>query len=622
VVNGQVNNSEAVKKEEVIINGAVKNEELSKTPEINGAVKNEDVVLNGAVEGVNNDDSKAKDDLEDGETAKLVGEEVKFDDVIKSLGEFGPYQRKAYFLLFLPTIFSAMHKLSWVFLGAKVDHRCRLPGEDENATYNNPNINLTDYIPWNQLDDRLEFCSMYGVNGSEVSCDNGWIYDRTTFGSSAVMDWNLVCDKKGMKATAQALFMVGVLIGSYGFGYLSDKFGRKKSFFLAVVIQVGFGLLAGIVPEYWSFVLVRMVVGATTSGVFLVAYVLGMEMVGPKYRVVAGTLCQYYYTVGYFVMALIAYFLNSDWQMLELVLTLPTILFISYWWVTPESVRWQIVQGQYDNAKAQLHTVAKFNKAQVSDATLDAMIATTISDKEKAAATVQDSSIIDLLKHPNLRWTTLIMCFNWMVNSGTYYGLSLSASNLGGNPYINFFISAAVEIPAYALNIALLNHPRVGRKKALSGYMLFAGLVLTLTIFVPKSQKTLLISLSMLGKLAITSSYGVCYIFTSELFPTVVRNIGLGVCSMCARVGGILCPYINMLADVWTPIPLIIYGLLALSGGLLALLLPETLGKKLPDTIQEGEDSGKIGCPCGCPCVCPNNAPCSCESSLDSCDRI
>ncbi len=27
-----------------------------------------------------------------------------------------------------------------------------------------------------------------------------------------------------------------------------------------------------------------------------------------------------------------------------------------------------------------------------------------------------------------------------MVNSGTYYGLSLSASNLGGNPFYNYLI--------------------------------------------------------------------------------------------------------------------------------------------------------------------------------------
>ena len=38
---------------------------------------------------------------------------VKFDDILVDLGDFGRYQRLAYFLLFLPTIFSAMQKQSW-----------------------------------------------------------------------------------------------------------------------------------------------------------------------------------------------------------------------------------------------------------------------------------------------------------------------------------------------------------------------------------------------------------------------------------------------------------------------------------------------------------------------------
>jgi OCT family organic cation transporter-like MFS transporter 4/5 len=37
---------------------------------------------------------------------------------------------------------------------------------------------------------------------------------------------------------------------------------------------------------------------------------------------------------------------------------------------------------------------------------------------------------------------------------------------------------------------------------------------------------------------------------------------------------------------------LLIYGVLALVGGVLSLLLPETLNKKLPDTIAEGEMFG------------------------------
>ena len=78
------------------------------------------------------------------------------------------------------------------------------------------------------------------------------------------------------------------------------------------------------------------------------------------------------------------------------------------------------------------------------------------------------------------------------------------------------------------------------------------------------------VALSMLGKLAITSSYGVVYIFSTEQFPTEVialffsdnniaelrlvfqvRNVALGGCSMSARIGGILCPYVNLLKDFW-----------------------------------------------------------------------
>lgn len=37
---------------------------------------------------------------------------------------------------------------------------------------------------------------------------------------------------------SKALFMAGVMIGSYSFGWLSDRAGRKPAFFVAVVIQV------------------------------------------------------------------------------------------------------------------------------------------------------------------------------------------------------------------------------------------------------------------------------------------------------------------------------------------------------------------------------------------------
>jgi len=53
----------------------------------------------------------------------------------------------------------------------------------------------------------------------------------------------------------------------------------------------------------------------------------------------------------------------------------------------------------------------------------------------------------------------------------------------------------------------------------------------------------------MIGKMAITSSYGTVYIFSAEQFPTVVRNIGIGAASTSARIGGILAPYFLLLAS-------------------------------------------------------------------------
>ncbi|XP_050069262.1 organic cation transporter protein-like [Anopheles maculipalpis] len=525
---------------------------------------------------------------------------MAYDDILPYLGGFGTYQLRTYVLLCLPAISCAFHKLAGVFLLAAPDYRCRLPYELDNASYPLPTDRLTLAYPIDTLTGKYSTCNYLDANftddywaggtpAADVRACHQWVYDRSKFESSTVTEWDMVCDRSWLRASADSLFMVGVMVGSIVFGYLSDKYGRKPIFFASLVLQVIFGVLAGIAPEFFTYTLARMVVGATTSGVFLVAYVIAMEMVGPSDRLYAGVVCMMFFSVGYMLTAGFAYFIH-DWRMLQIALTVPGILFLCYWLFIPESARWLLSNGRPAEAITLIEKVARCNKVTVPPEALEKL-----REEDKAQQLEETNepkpSLLDIFKHPNLRRKAMLIFFDWFVNSLTYYGLSWNTNNLGGNPLLNFVISGAVEIPAYSFLLLTLN--RWGRRTILCGCMIFAGTMLLTTMVVPASQQWLIVVLAMLGKMAITSSYGTVYVFSAEQFPTVIRNVALGASSTSARVGGILAPYFNLLGDYWQPLPLLIFGALAFVGGVLSLLLPETHNQKLPETIADGENFGK-----------------------------
>ena len=65
------------------------------------------------------------------------------------------------------------------------------------------------------------------------------------------------------------------------------------------------------------------------------------------------------------------------------------------------------------------------------------------------------------------------------------------------------------------------------------------------------------------------------------------------MCSVAARVGGIVAPLMLNMADVIPNLHLIVFGLVTIVAGVSLIPLPETNGKKLPETMAEGEEFGK-----------------------------
>lgn len=175
---------------------------------------------------------------------------------------------------------------------------------------------------------------------------------------------------------------------------------------------------------------------------------------------------------------------------------------------------------------------------------------------------------------------------NWAVNSLVYYGLSLSTSSMGVDNYIAFFISAAVELPAYLICLGLL-YTSLGRRFITSGFELIGGFACFITIFLSPGYAQLMVA--MVGKFAISASFALIYIYSAEIFPTPLRSAGVGFGSAAARAAAVVCPLILLLGEHWEELPLIIFSSSAIIAGLLILLLPETQNTTLPETVEEGE---------------------------------
>ena len=98
---------------------------------------------------------------------------------------------------------------------------------------------------------------------------------------------------------------------------------------------------------------------------------------------------------------------------------------------------------------------------------------------------------------------------------------------------------------------------------------------------------TIRLVFSLVGKFGSAAAFSIVFLYTAELFPTSMRNSAVGMCSTLARFGGILAPTIKELGYSQPKLPFLIFGIATLIGGMAAYLLPETKGKKLPDSVQE-----------------------------------
>lgn len=522
------------------------------------------------------------------------------DEALQRAGEFGRFQRRVFLLLCLTGVTFAFLFVAVVFLGSRPDHVwCRGPGAAALAE----RCGWSPEEEWNRTaperggHDRCQRFLLEAANGTAagaalscsdplaafpnrsaplVPCRGGWRYAQAH--STIVSEFDLVCVNAWMLDLTQAILNLGFLAGAFTLGYAADRYGRIVIYLISCFGVGVTGVVVAFAPNFPVFVVFRFLQGVFGKGTWMTCYVIVTEIVGSKQRRIVGIVIQMFFTLGIIILPGIAYFI-PNWQGIQLAITLPNFLFLLYYWVVPESPRWLITRKKGDKALKILRSIAKCNGKYLSPNYSEI----TVTDEE-----VSNPSFLDLVRTPQMRKCTLILMFAWFTSAVVYQGLVMRLGIVGGNLYIDFFISGVVELPGALL--ILLTIERFGRRLPFAASNIVAGVACLVTAFLPEGIPWLRTTVATLGRLGITMAFEIVYLVNSELYPTTLRNFGVSLCSGLCDFGGIIAPFLLFrLAAIWLELPLIIFGILASVCGGLVMLLPETKGIALPETVDDVE---------------------------------
>ncbi|XP_069464974.1 solute carrier family 22 member 7-like isoform X2 [Ambystoma mexicanum] len=525
---------------------------------------------------------------------------MRFEGLLSEVGGFGLFQARVLLIFCVPRIILPWQFLLHNFLAGVPPHRCALPAQDGFGNLTEQDRLLIS-IP-RDPGGAFSSCKMYrdpqlhllenstrGVgNASDLqSCQHGWVYDHSQFSSTIATEWDLVCDRKWMNQASATFFFMGVTVGAIIFGYLSDRYGRRNMLLVSFVVSAIFATMSASASSYLMFTVARTACGVGLTGMTIISIALVLEWTDIKHRNFCGTISSIPWTLGNISLALMAYLIR-DWRWLLLAASSPCLLAIALWWWIPESARWLLTQHRAVEAYQYLSKCATVNgKKEFPSKTSPEML------QKMVTVETRNYYYWDLVRTIRLRRITILASIMWFGVPFTYYGISFRITGFSLNPYLTHFIFGLIEIPAKVGVYLVVD--RIGRRHCQAWSLIVAGSMLAVNMIIPTEQGMVRSAVAILGKGFSEAAFTTAFLYTAELYPTVLRQTGLGFVSFVARIASATAPLVMLFEDSWVLLPSLIFSIVALVCGSVAFLLPETTQVQLPETIEDVEGDRYAG---------------------------
>ncbi|KAJ0886943.1 putative major facilitator, sugar transporter, major facilitator superfamily [Helianthus annuus] len=420
----------------------------------------------------------------------------------------------------------------------------------------------------------------------------GWIAEAMEMmllsfvGPAIQPEWGLSSGEESFISTAT---FVGMLVGAYVWGVVSDSYGRKKGFLGASIITSVAGLLSAIAPNYTLLLILRCFIGAGLGcGHVFSSWFL--EFVPTPKRGTWMVVFATFWTVGTIIEASLAWSImpSFGWRWLLGLSTIPSLLMLLFYDQVPESPRYLCTKGKLTEARYILEKGATLNRKELPVGRL-------VSDHiNQGDNEYRRSPSLPMLLSPNLIGTTLPLWCLYFGNTFSYYGIVLLTSQLSilqsesiqnSSLYTNVFVNSLAELPGLGLAAIILD--KLGRKISME-IMFVAGFFLLLPLVI--HQNDILTTTSLFGaRMFISASFIVACIYAPEAYPTNIRATGVGIATAVGRTGGIVCPLVavGLVSSCNQTLAVMLFEAMILVSGLCVVLLPlETKGRELTDEVE------------------------------------
>ncbi|XP_067664803.1 organic anion transporter 3-like [Haliotis asinina] len=511
------------------------------------------------------------------------------DSVLQLLGTLGRYQLLQAVLLSIGNLTVCFHLLNFVFIAQPVKQQCvvtPLYGNDTNTDYGKCEVSVRNTT----------------TNVTSSHACSAWTYDMPK-DHSIVSEWDLVCGNDFLGRLPQSLFIVGQGIGAATVSVMSDKFGRKPFLVMSHVLTAGAGLALAFAPNIAAFSALRLVNGIFQQGIVVTTITMGMEEFPMNRRVEVSTVFALWWSICAILLTGTAYLLRDmHWRTLQLsFVSVSTLVFFQIIFLG-ESLRWLITNKKSKKAFAIFKRAAKINNIDVSNVSLpgigteeppvelnsaESKYVGTPSEKQTE---VVKYNCLDLVRTKFMLQMSGVVWVSWLVDSLTYFSLYLTSSSLHDDFYLNFLLNSLAEVPAGPLYWYVGR--RWGRRIFFMSFHTLAGTCLLLATVVkalaggPVALTSATI-LAFIGKVGNTACFNGMFAYTPEIYPTNLRSVGMGSGSTAGRVGGMIAPFVSLLAAQIPWAPGTIFGMACLVTAALNYQLPEAEGRELPQKIED-----------------------------------